>query len=73
LECLLRFTFHIFTGIIPEALKSDCSRCTEIQKIQTGKVLLYLIQYRPEWWKELMEKYDSDGSIREKYEYETER
>ncbi|XP_059479527.1 ejaculatory bulb-specific protein 3-like [Neocloeon triangulifer] len=56
--------------IIPEALKSDCSRCTERQKVQAGKVLLYLLQHRPEWWKELVEKYDPDGRLRKKYEYE---
>ncbi|CAB3370580.1 Hypothetical predicted protein [Cloeon dipterum] len=56
--------------IIPEALKSDCARCTERQKVQAGKVIIYLLENRPEWWKELIEKYDPDGTVRKRYEYE---
>jgi hypothetical protein len=38
--------------------------------VQAGKVLLYLLEHRPEWWQELLEKFDPDGSFRRKYEYE---
>ncbi|KAF4524964.1 hypothetical protein B566_EDAN014481 [Ephemera danica] len=56
--------------IIPEAMRSECARCTERQRQQAGRVLAFIIEHRPEWLRELFEKFDPDGSIRKKYDIE---
>nr|UYB94428.1 chemosensory protein 4 [Lytta caraganae] len=55
---------------VPDALASDCAKCTEIQKVQAGKVFTHLLQnYRTEW-DLLLEKYDPEGNFRKKYAIE---
>ncbi|XP_063908509.1 ejaculatory bulb-specific protein 3-like [Zophobas morio] len=54
--------------LLPDALATDCSKCSEVQKKQAGKVLTFvLLNYRKEW-DQLIAKYDPDGIYRKKYE-----
>lgn len=35
-----------FTGVLPDALKTDCSKCTDVQKDRSEKVIKFLIKNR---------------------------
>nr|CAI5821714.1 unnamed protein product [Callosobruchus analis] len=50
--------------ILPDALATDCAKCNEKQKKGAKKVAEFLIKNKPNAWKELVEKYDSDGKYR---------
>ncbi|XP_071440281.1 uncharacterized protein [Hetaerina americana] len=52
--------------ILPDAIRTDCSKCTERQKAGIEKVTNFLKQNKMEQWKELSEKLDPEGSQREK-------
>nr|QFR36129.1 chemosensory protein 2 [Conogethes pinicolalis] len=52
---------------LPDALEHDCSKCTPKQKEASDKVIRYLINKQPEYWKELSVKYDPDNIYQEKY------
>nr|AJP61956.1 chemosensory protein [Phenacoccus solenopsis] len=52
--------------IIPDALKTNCSKCNDRQKMNTGRALAYLLHYKPEYWFELLNRFDQDGSFRRK-------
>ncbi|XP_067001215.2 ejaculatory bulb-specific protein 3 [Anabrus simplex] len=54
--------------IIPDALESDCSECSEKQKTNADKVIHFLIDNKPEQWKGLETKYDPTGEYRKNYE-----
>jgi hypothetical protein len=55
-------------ALLPDALVSDCAKCSDLQKKQAGKVLTFvLLNYRKEW-DQLVAKYDPDGHYRAKYE-----
>ncbi|KAK4885674.1 hypothetical protein RN001_001945 [Aquatica leii] len=55
---------------LPDALMTDCEKCSDIQKQQGGKVLSHILQFYREDWEELVQLYDPDGIFREKYGYE---
>nr|XP_022911056.1 uncharacterized protein LOC111422079 [Onthophagus taurus] len=57
---------------IPIAMKTECAQCSAEEKKQVGKILSYILQYHRPLWDQLMNKYDTDGSFRKKYEYEDE-
>ncbi|XKL59039.1 hypothetical protein PGB90_000055 [Kerria lacca] len=61
-----------FLGIIPDALQTNCSKCNERQKMNTGRALAYLLHYKPEYWSELLNRFDKDGSIRKKLSIDAE-
>jgi len=43
---------------LPDALKTECSKCSEKQKAGTERVIRYLIEKKPDQWRMLQEKYD---------------
>ena len=55
---------------LPDALSTDCAKCSEVQKRQGGKVLTHVLQNYRDDWNELIELYDPQGIFREKYGYE---
>lgn len=57
-----------FAETLPDAIKNECSSCSEKQKGGSKKVIEYLIDNKPNAWKDLEKKYDPDGSYRIKYE-----
>nr|QKK82650.1 chemosensory protein [Histia rhodope] len=53
---------------IKEALRTDCGKCTEVQKKWIKRVFEYLINCEPEYWKQLVEKYDTNNEYSKKHE-----
>ncbi|XP_052871300.1 ejaculatory bulb-specific protein 3-like, partial [Anopheles cruzii] len=47
--------------ILPDALKTDCAKCSEKQKSGTEKVINYLIDNRKDQWENLQKKYDPEN------------
>uniref|UniRef100_A0A1A9X5P8 Uncharacterized protein n=1 Tax=Glossina brevipalpis TaxID=37001 RepID=A0A1A9X5P8_9MUSC len=52
---------------IPDAMATDCSKCTPKQKYGSEKVTHFLIDNRPEDWKRLEKIYDPAGTYRIAY------
>ncbi|KAF5299918.1 hypothetical protein FQR65_LT09313 [Abscondita terminalis] len=52
---------------IPDALQTDCSKCSDKQKQLTDKVLQYLMENELEYWELLQNKYDPERKYTEKY------
>ncbi|KAK6624045.1 hypothetical protein RUM44_010903 [Polyplax serrata] len=46
---------------IPDALQTECRKCTQTQKVNTEKVIDFMIENRKPWWEELQKKYDPTG------------
>ncbi|XP_050078776.1 ejaculatory bulb-specific protein 3-like [Anopheles maculipalpis] len=53
--------------ILPEALKTDCEKCSEKQRNGAIKVINYIIQNRRTQWDALQKKYDPENKYIEKY------
>ncbi|KAH8418933.1 hypothetical protein KR222_005275, partial [Zaprionus bogoriensis] len=54
--------------ILPDAMTTECVKCTEKQKYGAEKVTRHLIDNRPDDWQRLEQIYDPQGSYRIKYE-----
>ncbi|VVC97646.1 allergen Tha p 1-like [Leptidea sinapis] len=52
---------------LPDALENECKKCTEKQKTNADKVVKYLVNKRPNLWKELATKYDPNNLYQERY------
>ncbi|KAJ2948456.1 hypothetical protein O0L34_g7704 [Tuta absoluta] len=52
---------------LPDALENDCNKCTKKQKESSDKVIRFLVNKRPDLWKELSAKYDPEDKYQEKY------
>ncbi|XP_068144862.1 ejaculatory bulb-specific protein 3 [Drosophila tropicalis] len=59
--------------LLPDALESECSKCTEVQRRNSNKVINYLRANKPGEWKLLLDKYDSKGIYRAKYESQSKK
>ncbi|CAL1687470.1 unnamed protein product [Lasius platythorax] len=55
---------------LPDALETECSKCSEKQKTGTEKVIRYLVNKKPATWDLLKKKYDPNGQYSLKYEDE---
>lgn len=55
---------------LPDALVTNCSKCSEKQKAGTDKVLKYLIDNRPAQWEVLQKKYDPENVYTTKFREE---
>lgn len=55
---------------MPDAIHTDCAKCSEKQKEGSKKIMRHLIDNKPEWWKQLEAKYDKDGTYKKKYQDE---
>ncbi|KAK9892197.1 hypothetical protein WA026_019002 [Henosepilachna vigintioctopunctata] len=51
---------------LPDALKTECDKCTEKQKENAKKTLNFLLEEKPDLYKELEAKYDPDQVYRKK-------
>lgn len=51
----------IYIGLLPDAIQTDCSKCTNDQKRNSRKVITFLRTRRPQDWKKLTDKYDPQG------------
>ncbi|KAH8332292.1 hypothetical protein KR067_005034 [Drosophila pandora] len=54
--------------ILPDAMLTDCSKCTQKQKNGAEKVTSHLIDNRPKDWERLEKIYDPMGTYRLKYQ-----
>nr|AIX97069.1 chemosensory protein 1 [Dastarcus helophoroides] len=52
---------------MPDAIKTDCAKCSEKQRTGSEYIMKYLIDHKPEYWMPLEEKYDPEGSYKKKY------
>lgn len=58
--------------LLPDALKTKCSKCTPKQQEGTDKVIRFLIENKPEQWKNLQKKYDPEDVYIVEYRKEAE-
>lgn len=65
-SCMLIIRLLV-SGTLPDAIESECSKCTERQKDGAAKVTHYLIDNKPNEWDELAVKYDPSGEYKRKY------
>lgn len=56
-------------GDIPEALQNECAKCNDKHKEGIRKVIRHLINNKPSWWQELLDKFDPKGEYKEKYNH----
>ena len=56
--------------VLPDALKTNCAKCSEKQQQGTDKVIRYLIEKKPDQWTDLQKKYDPENVYIKKYENE---
>lgn len=54
-------------GLLPDAIASECAKCTERQKSGSEKVIKFLYQNKSDLWKQLEAKYDPQGLVRQRY------
>ncbi|XP_055546286.1 ejaculatory bulb-specific protein 3-like [Wyeomyia smithii] len=54
--------------LLPDALKSNCEKCSERQKTSSRKVISHLETKKPAEWKKLLDKYDPQGIYKSKFE-----
>ncbi|XP_055597198.1 ejaculatory bulb-specific protein 3-like [Uranotaenia lowii] len=59
--------------VLPEALETDCAKCSPKQKESSDKAIEYLSANRPEEWAALKAKYDPDNKYVEKYRADAEK
>lgn len=57
----------IIIDTLPDAISTDCSKCTDKQKESSEKVMHFIIDHRPEDWERLEQKYDTSGNYRTDY------
>lgn len=70
-NCKQRFWF-LFSEALPEAIKNECAGCSDKQKEGAKKVMKFLHNNKPAVYEEMLNKFDPDGSYREKYKKESE-
>lgn len=71
---LIVCVFRKFSEVLPDALKTDCSKCTEVQKNRSEKVIRFLMKNRATDFDRLIAKFDPTGEYKkklEKYEKDT--
>ncbi|XP_055595329.1 ejaculatory bulb-specific protein 3-like [Uranotaenia lowii] len=59
--------------VLPEALETDCAKCSPKQKESSDKAIEYLSANRPEEWAALKAKYDPENKYVEKYRENAEK
>ncbi|KAH8402317.1 hypothetical protein KR009_011357 [Drosophila setifemur] len=52
---------------LPDALKTECSKCSEKQRQNTDKIIRFIIDNKPEEWKVLQAKFDPEEIYVKRY------
>ncbi|XP_067003796.2 ejaculatory bulb-specific protein 3-like [Anabrus simplex] len=55
---------------LPDALATECKKCTDKQKEKAEKVIKWIIENNADAWKKLKAKWDPTGEYTKKYEEE---
>ncbi|XP_034480060.1 ejaculatory bulb-specific protein 3 [Drosophila innubila] len=58
---------------LPDALKTECSKCSEKQKANTDKVIRFIIDNKPAEWKELQAIYDPEETYIKRYKNQADK
>ncbi|XP_023171873.2 ejaculatory bulb-specific protein 3 [Drosophila hydei] len=58
---------------LPDALVTECSKCSEKQKQNTDKVIRFIIENKKEEWKALQAKYDPEEVYIKRYRAQAEK
>nr|BAI82449.1 chemosensory protein 1 [Delia antiqua] len=58
---------------LPDALQTECSKCSAKQKESSEKILNFIVENKPEEWKVLQAKYDPEGVYITKYREEAKK
>lgn len=58
--------------VLPDALKTNCSKCSEKQRSGTDRVIRYLIDNKAAQWSSLQAKYDPENVYINKFKAEAE-
>lgn len=58
--------------VLPDALKTNCEKCSAPQRQGTERVVRFLIKNKPEQWEILRAKYDPENIYATKYNKEAE-
>ncbi|XP_029726819.1 ejaculatory bulb-specific protein 3 [Aedes albopictus] len=53
---------------LPDALRTNCEKCSEKQRTNSRKVISHLESKKPAEWKKLLDKYDPEGIYKSKFE-----
>lgn len=53
--------------LLPDALRTNCEKCTEKQRDGTDRVLRFIVKNKPEEWEQLKAKYDPENIYITKY------
>ncbi|CAL7948557.1 unnamed protein product [Xylocopa violacea] len=59
--------------VMPDALETDCAKCSEKQKEMAKKVIKFMVNNKPDLWTKLADKYDPEKKYRTKYEEEAKK
>lgn len=59
--------YSFFSDNMPDAIETNCSKCSEKQKAGSEQMINYLIDNKPDYWIELEEKFDPTGAYKKKY------
>nr|AKW47180.1 chemosensory protein 4 [Chrysopa pallens]ANJ05012.1 chemosensory protein 5 [Chrysopa pallens] len=52
---------------IPDAIETNCTKCSQTQREGSQKVMYFLIDNEKEAWAQLEKKYDPTGSYKKRY------
>ncbi|XP_046428165.1 ejaculatory bulb-specific protein 3-like isoform X1 [Neodiprion fabricii] len=56
-----------FRTILPDALATNCAKCTDKMKGNVRKMSNHIMKRRPEDWAKFVQKYDIDGKYKESF------
>ncbi|XP_046745957.1 allergen Tha p 1-like isoform X2 [Diprion similis] len=56
-----------FRTVLPDALATNCAKCTDKMKGNVRKVSNHIMERRPDDWAKFVKKYDSDGKYRQSF------
>ncbi|CAK9807613.1 Ejaculatory bulb-specific protein 3 [Anthophora plagiata] len=59
--------------VLPDALATECKKCSDKQREVIRKVIKYLVDNKPELWTNLANKYDPEKKYRMKFEEEAKK
>lgn len=62
------FVSLIFAGVLPDALRTRCARCTKVQKTKALDVITRLYYQHPSIYTALAERYDPTGEYTRNFE-----
>lgn len=63
-----KLSLYISTGLLPEALRTKCGKCSNNQKEAALRVIKNLYTRYPVHYNELREKWDASGEYHRKFE-----